>query len=164
MCRVDVEYPVPINLTFVCTLRTIEHCLVGQLALRVVIRGNHSRTYYPSMDKGVVRYSNLSFLQKRVHDLRGQRRLCYLIPIMSKLSSRYVRGFLNQFTTKKETTCLRQVCKCFCPVDTSNYPTQWVHSVCPQYGVYDRCKIEMPENTTHNWQISFYVLLYCLVP
>jgi len=101
MGRVDVEYPVPINSTFVCTLRTIEHCLVGQLALRVVIGGNHCRTYYPSMDKGVVRYSNLSFLQKRVHDLRGQRRLCYLIPIMSKLSSRYVRGFFESIHHKE---------------------------------------------------------------
>ena len=51
---VDVDDPVPIYTTFVCTTRTVERCLVRRLTLSVAIGGDHSHTYYLIGDKGAV--------------------------------------------------------------------------------------------------------------
>lgn len=87
MGGVDVEYPVSVNSTFVCTFRTIERCLVGQLALSVVSGGNHSQIYHPNMDKGIVCYLNQSSLQNTKSRLSGTaQRLLFVTYYHSTLS------------------------------------------------------------------------------
>lgn len=62
MVGVNVDDPVPINVTFVVTLRTVERCLVRRPTLRVGISGNHFLFLSPNGDKGAV----LGFVRNRL--------------------------------------------------------------------------------------------------